>query len=88
MTLFKRLSLSLATAAVLFAAASTCGAAYPEKTVKVVIGYAPGSSTDIVGRIVMQKVAEGWGQPVVIENRGGAGGSIAAAAVAKSAADG
>ena len=88
MTLFKRLSLSLATAAVLFAAASTCGAAYPEKTVKVVIGYAPGSSTDIVGRIIAQGLSELWKQPVVVENRGGAAGNIAADAVAKSAADG
>lgn len=88
MTMFKRLSLSLITAAVLFVAASTCGAAYPEKTVKVVIGYAPGSSTDIVGRIIAQGLSELWKQPVVVENRGGAAGNIAADAVAKSAADG
>ena len=61
---------------------------YPSKPVHVVISFTPGSSTDIVGRIVMQKVSEYWGQPVVPENRGGAGGSIGSAAVAKAAPDG
>jgi tripartite-type tricarboxylate transporter receptor subunit TctC len=61
---------------------------YPTKPVRVIISFTPGSSTDIVGRIVMQKVAEIWGQPVVPENRPGAGGSIGSAAVAKSAPDG
>jgi tripartite-type tricarboxylate transporter receptor subunit TctC len=54
----------------------------------VVISFTPGSSTDIVGRIVFQKVSEIWGQPVVPENRAGAGGSIGSAAVAKAPADG
>src|SRR5258706_15385012 len=52
---------------------------YPSKAVRVIISFTPGSSTDIVGRIVMQKVAEIWGQPVVPENRGGAGGQIGSA---------
>lgn len=88
MTLFKRLSLSIATAAVLFATLPACGAAYPEKPVKVVIGYAAGSSTDIVGRIIAQGLSDLWKQPVTVENRGGAAGNIAADAVAKSAPDG
>jgi len=54
----------------------------------VIISFTPGSSTDIVGRIVMQKVSEYWGQPVVPENRGGAGGSIGTAAVARAEPDG
>src|SRR5215467_14029195 len=61
---------------------------YPTKPVHVIISFTPGSSTDIVGRIVMQKVAEIWGQPVIPENRPGAGGSIGSAAVAKAAPDG
>ena len=61
---------------------------YPNKPVKAIITFTPGSSTDIVGRVVMQKVGEYWGQPVVVENRGGAGGSIATGIVAKSPADG
>src|SRR5438128_800817 len=61
---------------------------YPTKPVHVIISFTPGSSTDIVGRIVMHKVSEIWGQPVVPENRAGAGGSIGSAAVAKAAPDG
>lgn len=61
---------------------------YPNKPVHVIISFTPGSSTDIVGRIVMQKVSEYWGQPVVPENRAGAGGSIGSAVVARAAPDG
>ena len=61
---------------------------YPNKPVHAIISFTPGSSTDIVGRVVMQKVSEYWGQPVVAENRAGAGGSIGAAAVARAAPDG
>ena len=70
-------------------AASHAGAqGYPSKPVHAIISFTPGSSTDIVGRIVMQKVSEYWGQPVVAENRAGAGGSIGAAVVARAAPDG
>jgi len=62
--------------------------AYPTKAVHVIISFPPGSSTDIVGRVVAQKLSEFWGQPVLAENRGGAGGSIGTAAVAKAAPDG
>ena len=62
--------------------------AYPAKPVHVVISFPPGSGTDIVGRLIAQKLSEYWGQPVLAENRGGAGGSIGTAAVAKAAADG
>jgi len=63
-------------------------AAYPDKAIKVFVGYAPGSSTDIIGRIIAQDLSMVLKQPVLIENRGGAGGSLAADAVAKSAPDG
>jgi len=62
--------------------------AYPSKPVHVMISFPPGSSTDIVGRVVVQKLSEYWGQPVLAENRGGAGGTIAAGIVAKAAPDG
>src|SRR6476659_8605804 len=76
-------------AAALALAASHAGAqGYPSKPVHAIISFTPGSSTDIVGRVVMQKVSEYWGQPVVAENRAGAGGSIGAAAVVRSAPDG
>ncbi len=61
---------------------------YPSKPVRVIISFPPGSSTDIVARIVMQKVSEYWGQPAVIENRAGAGGSIGSNAVASAVPDG
>jgi len=72
------------------AAFGTAGFAqgYPDKPVRLVISFTPGSSTDIVARIVMQKVSDYWGQPAVIENRAGAGGSIGSNVVAKAAPDG
>ena len=63
-------------------------AAYPDKPVKMLIGYGPGSSTDLVGRILAQGLAELWKQPVVVDNRAGAAGNIAADAVAKSTDEG
>jgi tripartite-type tricarboxylate transporter receptor subunit TctC len=74
--------------AALLAFAAQALAQYPNKPVHVVISFTPGSSTDIVGRIVSQKLSEMWGQPVVPENRGGAGGSIGSAVVAKADPDG
>jgi tripartite-type tricarboxylate transporter receptor subunit TctC len=74
--------------AALLAFAAQALAQYPNKPVHVIISFTPGSSTDIVGRIVAQKLSEMWGQPVVPENRGGAGGSIGSAVVAKADPDG
>jgi len=67
---------------------AVCAQAYPARAVHVIISFPPGSSTDIVGRIVAQKLSEYWGQPVLAENRGGAGGTIGAGVVAKAAPDG
>ena len=61
---------------------------YPTKTIKVVIPLTPGSGADIAGRIVAARMSEHWKQPVIIENRPGAGGQIGTAAVIKSEADG
>ena len=62
-------------------------AVYPSKLVRVIIPW-PGGSNDAAGRVVFQKIAESWGQPVVIDNRSGASGTIGAALVARSAPDG
>jgi len=62
--------------------------AYPDKAIKMMVGYAPGSSTDIVGRMIANDLSIALKQPVIVENRGGAAGSLAADAVAKSAPDG
>jgi len=61
---------------------------YPVRPVRAIIAFPAGSGTDVIGRIVTQKVSEYWGQQVVADNRGGAGGSIASGIVAKAAPDG
>jgi tripartite-type tricarboxylate transporter receptor subunit TctC len=66
----------------------TAFASYPDKPIKMLVGYAPGSSTDIVGRMVANELSIALKQSVIVENRGGAAGSLAADAVAKSAPDG
>lgn len=62
--------------------------AFPNKPVRLVISFTPGSSTDIIGRAVAAKLQEMWGQPVVAENRVGAGGTIGSKVVADAAPDG
>ena len=72
----------------LLALASASAGAFPEKPARFVVGFTPGGPSDILARALGQKLGERWGQQVVIENRPGAGGNIAAEAVAKSPADG
>src|SRR5688500_6823991 len=74
-----------------FLAVFACGAlaqGFPSKPVRIVVAFTPGSSTDIIGRAVGAKLSELWGQPVVVENRAGAGGSVGSAAVLREAPDG
>ena len=79
---------SQATFAAILALVVSAAHAFPEKPVRFVIGFTPGGPSDILARAVGQKLAERWGQQVVVENRPGAGGNLAAEAVAKSAPDG
>jgi len=77
--------------AVLSAMAGTTGdvlAAYPEKPIRVVVPYPPGGGTDVIARIVQERLRQELGQPIVIENRGGAAGSIGTELVAKADPDG
>jgi len=71
-----------------FATAMASGQEYPSRPVHIVVAWAPGGAVDTVTRIVGQKLSELWKQPIIVDNRGGAGGNIGADAVAKAVADG
>ena len=65
------------------AASASAQSAYPSRQITIVVGFSAGGSTDIVARLVAEEMRKTWGQPVVIDNRPGAGGNIGAAVVAK-----
>src|SRR3954464_3495208 len=72
----------------LCAAAASRAQEYPTRPIRLILGFAPGGSTDLVARVVGQKLAETWGQQVVVDNRPGANGMIGADLVAKANPDG
>jgi tripartite-type tricarboxylate transporter receptor subunit TctC len=79
---------SLAALACSWALPSIAQDAWPAKSVRFIVPFSPGGSTDVIARMVGQKLSLKWGQSVVIENRAGAGGNIGADLVAKASADG
>lgn len=79
---------SLVTALIATAAFPTYGQAYPSRALRIEVGYPAASTVDIVARAAAQRLNEAWGQPVIVENKPGAAGNVAAELVSKSAADG
>jgi tripartite-type tricarboxylate transporter receptor subunit TctC len=84
----KTFSLLLALLLVAAAALDAHAQAYPSKPVRMLVGFPPGGGTDILARIVAQKLSEAWGQQVVVENRPGASATIASNVVAHASPDG
>jgi tripartite-type tricarboxylate transporter receptor subunit TctC len=89
MSMTKRVFLSVTAAAVAMLACQPAGAQpYPNHPITVIIPFAGGSASDVVSRIMFDKMSKSMGQPIVIENRPGAGGNIGTAAAAKATPDG
>jgi tripartite-type tricarboxylate transporter receptor subunit TctC len=89
-TVFALVGTLLLSAAPAVAQTTSTGSAqaYPAKAVRVIVPFSPGGATDIVARIVAQKLADGWGQQVLVDNRAGASGNIGGELAAKAAPDG
>src|SRR5690348_508759 len=83
-----RVAIAVAAAAVFSPLAWSQNEAYPNKAVRIIVPFAPGGTSDSLGRVLGQKLSEMWGQPVLVENRAGADGNLGADYVAKSPADG
>ncbi len=78
----------IAAATFSFVASNSGAQSYPVKPIRLVVPYAAGGATDSYARLYARKYTEAWGQPVVVDNRAGAGGNLGAAVVAKGAPDG
>jgi tripartite-type tricarboxylate transporter receptor subunit TctC len=82
------LAIVLAAVGAQFAQAADPAAAYPAKPIRFIVGFTPGGTSDVVARLLAVKMAETWAQPLVVDNRPGAGGNLASEIVARSAGDG
>ena len=84
----RRLTCALALALCAVAPASAFAQAFPSKPVTLVVPFPPGGGTDTGGRVIAEQLSRRWGQPVIVENKGGAAGQIGADFVAKAKPDG
>ena len=84
----RKIALWAALALVLCPGPSLAQSGYPNRAVKIIVPFAPGGASDFVGRIMQPRLSELLGQPIVIENRGGAAGTIGMEVAARSAPDG
>lgn len=84
----RTLAMAIALGAGALTASAQAADKYPSHAIRVIVPFAPGGSTDIIARLVTQRMSQELGQPMVIENKGGAGGAIGAAEAAKAAPDG
>jgi tripartite-type tricarboxylate transporter receptor subunit TctC len=84
----RRFATAIAAAALLIPLAAAAQGSYPNKPIRVVVPFSAGSTTDIIARAITDKMAASMGQPVVIDNRAGAGGTLGQAAVARAEPDG
>ncbi|HEV2007629.1 MAG TPA: tripartite tricarboxylate transporter substrate binding protein [Burkholderiales bacterium] len=78
----------LAASALLAAGGEAAQSSYPDKPIRILVGFPPGQASDVLARLVAQRLSEAWGQQVVVDNRPGAGGSIAPEIAARATADG
>src|SRR6266704_288760 len=77
-----------AAAAVLVAGAAVGQGDYPDKPIRILVGFPPGGPPDVAARLLADRFAESWGKPVLVENATGAGGNVAVERAAKAAPDG
>ena len=87
-SVFYRIALCVGMSGLAATALAQSAANYPSRSIKIIVPFAPGGTTDILARLVGQRLTQSWGQPVVIENKPGAGATLGADMVAKSAPDG
>ena len=87
-TLAVAIALATGAAGTLGVSAAHAADKYPSKAIRVIVPFAPGGSTDIIARLVTQRMSQELGQPMVVENKGGAGGAIGASEAARAEPDG